>query len=34
MESKFVQLPHVKYGICAIASPLEANYLSEWIAYH
>lgn len=33
MESE-VQLPHVKYGICAIASPLEANYLSEWIAYH
>lgn len=25
MESE-VQIPHVKYGICAIMSPLEANY--------
>lgn len=33
MESK-VQLPHVKYGICAIMSPLEANYIDEWMAYH
>jgi len=25
---------HCRFAICAIASPLEANYLDEWIAYH
>lgn len=33
-ENKGVKPPHAKYGICAIASPLEANYIDEWIAYH
>jgi len=29
-----MELKHKKYAICAIASPLEKNYLDEWIAYH
>ena len=29
-----MELPRSKFAICAIASPLEKNYLEEWIAYH
>lgn len=25
---------HYKFTVCAIASPLEANYIDEWIKYH
>ena len=29
-----MELTHSKFAICAIASPLEANYIDEWVKYH
>lgn len=29
-----MEIKHSKFAICAIASPLEKNYLDEWVSYH